>query len=327
MIYNPASRVFCKFNILVITFGLLLFSQSYSQSHRLRLGFEALYSRQISSKLFKDLKTSTAAFGDVPVEFSSSLANGYDLAFLVGGTIFEGFDLELNFGVRQAKTALERPKITKSNLALNMSYASLNLHVYPFYFKSFEKYFDYDFRRSFFFEFAVAYNAYQAQGSWQHTFNNQNQSGNISSAAPKFSYAVGIGYDFYVSDRLSISPYLRYNFIPRVRIDSVRNLIVPRGQNRVGPAQYNIAQLQVGIRLGITLIPMKKICPIIDCRVQKEHRHAHLGKRIVRGNKYNNKQYPLIGQNRHPNFLTRLLSAFSRRSKYPKQGPKKHSKK
>ena len=327
MSYKLHLSISCKLTIMMMVVSFS-FSNLYSQSHRLRLGFEALYSRQISPKLFKDLrKAPNVVNGDVPLNFSSNLANGYDLAFLIGGTIFKAFDLEFNLGTRRAKTALSRQNITNSNLRLDISYVSLSLHLYLFYFDFFNKYFDYDFRRSFFLELSVAYNSYQVHGNWQHTYNNQSRSGSISSSGPRYSYSIGLGYDFYISDKLSLSPYLRYNIIPAVKIDSIQRLIAPPGQGLADLGQYNIAQFQVGIRLGITLIPMKRICPILDCQAQKEHRHARFGKVVLRGNPYNNKQYPLIGQNRHPSFLSRIITSFSRKTKYRKRGPKKSSSK
>ena len=319
------------------TFLFLLFFVfvTEAQSHRLRLGVGGFYTRQASKEWFSTLTPSIIlANQDVPLTLSSNPANGYHLNAFLGYAFFEGLGAELSVGYKKFDTELSRLNITESKFSLSYSYAQLAVHVYLFQFAPFTQVFDLDFRRSFFIEASFSYNAYKSDGNFKHNFvnplsgNDTTALGTVMTKRTKFGYGIGFGYDFYISDKISISPYLKYTFLPRLELNNLEQLaLTPPDQARFTSNPINnVHHLEAGLRLGITLIPFKKLCPIVDCYVQKEHKHAALGVTVVRGNKYNNKQYPLIGQNNRPSFFARFFALFARDAKYPAYKPKKRTK-
>lgn len=108
-----------------------------------------------------------------------------------------------------------------------------------------------------------------------------------------FVFGVGAGYQFYLTDNISISPIGTLNLGKAAANGFAAKMLPSNGGNDGGMAM----QLLLEAHVGYTIRAQKPLCPIPDCRVAQEHRHADLGGNTVfRGNPHNLWQNPRYGQ-------------------------------
>ncbi|PWJ43359.1 hypothetical protein [Sediminitomix flava] len=114
-----------------------------------------------------------------------------------------------------------------------------------------------------------------------------------TSSAAGLGINLSAGYHFYVTDRVSISPILRFEYLPSKTFDGLGDAL--NSQNPSSTEKMSGINPAFEIRVGYAIKQRLPLCPIKSCKVQQEHRHAILGGARLRGNPYNLRQNQKYG--------------------------------
>ncbi|MDW8287054.1 MAG: hypothetical protein RMJ89_03200 [Flammeovirgaceae bacterium] len=134
-----------------------------------------------------------------------------------------------------------------------------------------------------------------------------------------FLFGLGSGYQFYLTDNISISPIATLN-LGKALASGFAAKMLPNGKGNDGGMAL---QLLLEAHVGYTIKAQKPLCPIPDCRVAQEHRHADLGGNTVfRGNPHNLWQNPRYGQKHRGGDRKKLKYKDKKKKEEPKADEK-----
>ena len=222
------------------SFLLILFLHTFNsiaQSHRMRAGIN-LGVRPISTQPFNDfIIQKNGGVSHANQIFEQNFLHSYHSGLHFSKTLFYGMvaKVEIHNGyLSQYSTegALFHYK--------HMDYSLLgNFYL----FRLFNTEINQRLRRNSFMELAVSYQTSTTKVDTTVISNFQN-----------LAFTTGVGYDFYVSEKISLTPTFRVNIGLQAGLNT-----------------------QFTIQVGYTIFPENPLCPIKGCAVRQEHRHAQFG--------------------------------------------------
>lgn len=241
-------------------------------------------------------------------------------------TISKGITYGVFFAYRLKKGLTLVPEISFSNFNsktadLSIKNKSTNFRlsakVYPFYFLS-PRYFT-RFKKNFFVQATPSYGLFSNETVLKinPTPVETNGKGNL------ITLGLGVGYDAFISEKVSITPTFQVYFNPKAEIPEFAEVL--HGVAPVDGLKNKNAlwDIQLGVRLGYVLKPTLPLCPIQKCNVRMEHTHSGIGS-LVRGSRLAFKQNRRIGEKYKDVRVIRWMKTINEflKKKFPKKEKK-----
>ncbi len=108
-------------------------------------------------------------------------------------------------------------------------------------------------------------------------------------------FGVGVGYDIFLSEAISISPVFKLIWFPKVTFNDYA-YIITKTDDFPASNRGSIWNFQLGLRMAYTVKPRFRLCPISECEVSLHHRHREFGSRLFRGSFLDRPQNARIGE-------------------------------
>ena len=275
--------------IIIIILALLapkLIAQLTEMEAGILLGQERLGVKQWN-KSIQSYNALTLQFPDSLVRPQQPiLSKGISYGVFFAYRIKNGITLipEIGFTQFNSKTNVVIVKNKLTNFRISAK-------IYPFYFSN-SKYFT-RLKKNVFVQLTPSYGIFKnATTLSQNTVNRS-----TSDSGKLITLGLGIGYDLFASEKISITPTFQLYFNPKAEIVDFSKTLHGEEILLSGLKDKNaLWDFHIGVRVGYVIKPTLPLCTIPKCNVRMEHRHKAFGVQLVRGSVLAFKQNRRFGE-------------------------------